>query len=76
MRVRKPEEKHHAFRATEHTCEILLVRGGRHSYLWVGEESAGSRVYTFTGQQGLRALARAILREVPARKTRNSGGNS
>ncbi len=48
---------------------INLVAGGRNAYLWFSGE-AGSNVGTASGAAALRALARAILKEVPAPKKR------
>ncbi len=66
----KNTHPHHVFTAHERGHELLLVGGGRNAYLWVGPRDGGigGTIYTFVGQQTLRALARAILREVPARK--------
>jgi hypothetical protein len=43
--------------------EIILIRGGRRAYLWIGGEDG--RVIHASGPKTLRALAEAILREVP-----------
>lgn len=41
--------------------ELLLVKGGRNAYLWVGDRDV---VITFSGPSTLRKLATAILNEV------------
>jgi len=48
---------------------IRLIEGGRNAYLWFSGES-GSSVGTASGASALRALARAILKEVPPPKKR------
>jgi len=72
MRVLPPSEKDHRFRATERDGEVILVGGRRNAYLWIGPAEASSQkdVYTVSGPVGLRALARAILREIPCQKPR------
>ena len=52
------------FQATDHR-EISLVRGGPLSYLWIGNADKPSFCYaTLSGEQNLRKLAEAILREL------------
>lgn len=63
MRQRKPQLNSHAFDATEGTRELILVKGGRHAYLWAGLLDGSGATYIFSGVGALRALARAILRE-------------
>jgi hypothetical protein len=58
----------HVFTAKQLTGEFIVVRGGRRAYLWVAEP--GGTVATLHGQETLRKLARAILREVPAPRKR------
>jgi len=78
MRQRKPQFDQHRYRATDGNDEVILVGGGRRAYLWVGENdeapptSTPRTTRTFSGAEGLRALARAILREVPAPKKKRS----
>lgn len=68
-RVSKPRERWHTFRLVDGKAELILVGKGGHAYLWTGPND-GTCVgcTTFSGQQSLRKLARAILRTVPARK--------
>ncbi len=67
-------EKHHAIRLTESrpdgdSTEAVLVRGGRRAYLGI-RITAGVYVRRgfLCGPEALRALARAILREVPRKR--------
>lgn len=53
------------FSAREVKREISLVGGGKRSYLWVGPvKGEPGFVYTFSGEKFLRALAKAIMKEV------------
>lgn len=67
-RTRKPQFKDHTFRMVEGNYELLIVGRGRNAYLWAGSNAGTIGCTTFTGQQALRSLARAILRAVPPRK--------
>ena len=51
--------------------EILVVKGGRRAYVWVGGDE--NQVLIVQGAATLRKLARAILREVPVPKRKPSG---
>ena len=54
----------HGFVATE-TRQITLVRGGELAYLWVGNSDKPMFCFgTLSGEDNLRKLAKAILREV------------
>lgn len=70
----KPEHDHHAVRLLSdgQRGELLVVRRGRHAYVWAGVIANGhlAGVVTFSGQQTLRKLARLILKNVPAAKPR------
>ena len=47
--------------------DIVLVPGGLRAYLWIGpsdEERRPGTVYTVSGAKALRALAKAVLKEV------------
>ena len=66
-RIAKPQHAHHTFRLLDKENELLLVGKGSHAYLWVGPIQDG-KAHVLGGQQALRALARAILRNVPPRK--------
>jgi hypothetical protein len=46
---------------------IVLVKGGRRAYLWIGETKTDSHLATFAGPQALRMLAESILQEIPAK---------
>lgn len=52
--------------------EINLVRGGRRAYLWIG--NSDECLAHFSGPQALRALARAILAEVPDTRVGRGAG--
>lgn len=76
-RLKKPEKDWHQIRICEagHTLqpnhELVLTGTGANAYLWVGPEERGrGQIYTFSGQETLRALAKQILKHVPARKKR------
>ena len=58
------DEDHFMFQAVEDENEIVLVDKGRHAYLWVGRSDDTGNIYTFSGPLALRALARAILKNV------------
>ena len=69
----KPQNAHHIaiLRCDGNDGEMLLVKGGRRAHLWCAPDPDGqSPVLTFSGQQSLRAFARMILREIPARKSK------
>ena len=65
----KPQQKYHAvrLRSDGNQGELLLVGKGRNAYLWAGTDGNYVPV-TFSGQQTLRKLAKAILENVPERK--------
>lgn len=63
--------KHIAFRRATDEREVVLVKGGRLAYIWLGQTIDGRlHTATLTGEATLRALAHAILAEVdrPKRK--------
>lgn len=64
-RVVKNQEPHHALSIKDdHGLDVTLIAGGkRRTYLWVGCDH-NRLVATVSGEKTLRALARAILREV------------
>lgn len=64
-RACKPRDPSHAIHVKgDKGGHIDLVKGGpRLAYLWVGD-ARGSYVATFSGENALRKLAKAILREV------------
>jgi hypothetical protein len=49
--------------------ELSLVKGGRRAYLWVGvrwkPDAGWKTIITFSGNESLRKLAEAILKEIP-----------
>jgi len=68
-RIRKAVEDHHAIVLGSDIGdegEMMLVKGGRMAYLWVGPERGRDGIYTFSGAVALRKLAKAILEEVGA----------
>lgn len=73
-RVTKPRQKHHRIRLVERGAfcpvKLVLVAGGRrNTYLWIGSMNGVERpCFTLSGPESLRALARAILREIPAKR--------
>lgn len=64
-RVVKKREPHHALDIKDDRgLEVALIKGGpRRAYLWVGCDH-NRLVSTISGAGTLRALAKAILREV------------
>jgi hypothetical protein len=79
VRRRKNEEQWHKFTATEDfregTGNLTFVGGGRFAYLSIHTDRANGRHHAaFSGPANLRALARAILREVPEPKMRPRRG--
>lgn len=63
-RVAKTEEKHHTFRIiSDHGDDVILVGKGKQAYLWAGAKPLCGCT-TVSGQKTLRALAKAILKEV------------
>ena len=70
-RIRKTKKSYHRLtvEGDRKTGELILVRGGRYAYLWVGdgrdENPTNPRAcVTFCGSLTLRKLAYAILAEV------------
>lgn len=70
----QPVEKHHSLklRSDGNKGEILLVGGGRGSYLWAGQDDGAC--VTFSGPQILRRLAKEILKHVPERRRASKDG--
>ena len=67
----RTQAKHFGFQATERDGEITLVLGGGGTYLWIGpKRGKAGVVYTFTGKPELLQLARAILKEFRAERTK------
>ena len=61
--ARKKPEKHWRYWARRDGVELILVKGGRRAYLWVGSE--GTCVAIISGPVLLRRLAKSILQEIP-----------
>lgn len=73
-RVVKNAEEHFAITLREYGQELIFLAGGRSSYLWVGpDDERQATIYTFSGPAALRALAKAILAEIPSPKPRKRG---
>lgn len=78
MRRLRDEKPWHAFTASEDyktgTGKLVLVRGGRSTYLGIHTETSARRRghASFSGPANLRALARAILCTVPAPRKRKT----
>lgn len=63
-RVVKPKEKHHVFQIrSDHGDDVILVGSGKRAYLWAGAKPQHGCT-TVSGPATLRALAKAILKEV------------
>lgn len=65
-RVKKPADSWHRIRVRndDNDGELLLVKGGRRAYLWVGKDVPENGNLVFSGKVALRRLAKEILREV------------
>lgn len=76
-----PEHDYHKFKMVEKrtrydhnlgmdvidTDELILVRGGKRAYLWTGDNVHSDPIRVYCGPKTLRALAKAILKEIPAK---------
>lgn len=64
----KPKASHHVFSAYGDdygvVADVHLVQGGRRAYLWIGRRGVPQGTVTLSGPKFLRALAKAILKEV------------
>jgi hypothetical protein len=66
-RIKKTKDSWHRLTVKgDNRGELLVVRGGRRAYLWIGNRPEESSPYcvTFSGSLTLRKLAYAILAEV------------
>lgn len=63
-KIEEGQEEHHVLRLVSDSGneELILVSGGKRAYLW-------SRDGTYSGQQSLRKFAKAILNEIPRKKS-------
>lgn len=69
-RVQQPSQHRIRIRDDGDDGELLLVRGGQSAYLWAGPDKGGGYISIISGPATLRALARAILKEVPKPRSR------
>ena len=78
MRQLEPEVEYHKFRAVQAYSELLLIGSGSDACLWAGPVGVMGTmtIHTFSGPASLRALARAILKFVPAPKPKRKKGRS
>lgn len=65
----RPEFDCHVFRARDNGSEVILVGGGRLAYLSFAP-TPGNLTGSLSGPQTLRALAKAILKEIPDTRKR------
>lgn len=65
----KLEVYQHVFRARDNGAEVILVGGGRFAYLYFSPVP-GYLTGALSGPRTLRALAKAILKEVPETRKR------
>lgn len=63
------ETKDHRLNVSGSGCRLMVVKGGRGAYLWIGDEK-GKFVGTIHGPKALRAIANSILAELSTKQTK------